>query len=233
MFEKDYNQVNINNDLNEAVIAQDLPKIKALFSSENQPYVDHEINGVALILYAAQKGNWDIVEEFYNMEANLDVCVPYLDWYLVHECIKNAPERVTNAIIEYSNINVQTKQGLTPLMVSLKENKLDTANYILEQGLSDLSIVDKNLENAAHYAAKFNQYELFLKLSELGCPLNKENSEGLTPVDLIEDITFKENFSKILSSRVSKSKEVENVETIESPEETTPKVTGLSKIKRR
>lgn len=236
MFEKDYNLVNLNNELNDAVIEGNISKVKELFELEDPPFVDHEINGVALIMYAAQKANWDLVEVLYNQEANLDVMVPYLDWYLIHECIKNAPDRVTKAVMEYSNINVQTKSGLTPLMVAIKEGKSEMASHIIDVGLSDLSIVDKNLDNAAHIAAKTNNLELFLKLSEKGCPLNKENKEGQTPIDCIEDISFKENFVKILNTRVTnKHSETEVKSSVEEVIEqtTSPKVTGLSKIKRR
>lgn len=239
MFNKDYDLVNLNNELNEAVIAGDLNKIKHLFSLEETPYVDHEINGIPVIMYSAQKAMWDLVEEFYNLEANLDAKVPYMDWYLIHECVKNAPDRVTKAILEYCNINSQTKDGKTALMVASNEKKLDIADYFLDFGKFDLSITDKNFNNIAHYFATNKQYELFIKSVEMGCPINQENKDGRTPLDLIEDPTFKENFSKILSSRIKKDKgqEENQDDTISDNQqintEPKPKVTGLSKIKRR
>ncbi len=242
MFEKSFNKINVNNELNEAVIAGNCQKIKELFDLEDTPYVDHEINGVAIILYAAQHKNWDIVEELYNREANLDVKVPYLDWHLIHECIKNAPERVTKAVIEYCNINSKTKDGKTPLMVAISENKIDMANYLVDLGTSDFSLVDKNYENVAHYAAKTNNYDLLLKLIEKNAPLTQRNKENFTPVDLIADVSLKENLPKIIGQfNKIKEKETANIlveektdETkVEKVEEEKPKLKGLSSIKRK
>lgn len=241
MFEKSFNKINVNNELNEAVTAGNIDRVKKLFNEEDQPYVDHEINGVAVILYAAQHKNWDIVEELYNQEANLDVKVPYLDWFLIHECIKNAPDRVTKAIIEYCNINVKTKDGKTPLMVAIKEDKTEMANYLVDLGTSDLSLVDKNGENAGHYAVKSKNYDLFFKLIEKNVPLSQKNNDGLTSVDLISDVSLKENLPKIIG-QLSKTKDKENniektVESIEEKNEVTieekPKLKGLSSIKRK
>lgn len=241
MFEKSFNKINVNNELNEAVTAGNIDRVKKLFNEEDQPYVDHEINGVAVILYAAQHKNWDIVEELYNQEANLDVKVPYLDWFLIHECIKNAPDRVTKAIIEYCNINVKTKDGKTPLMVAIKEDKTEMANYLVDLGTSDLSLVDKNGENAGHYAVKSKNYDLFFKLIEKNVPLSQKNNDGLTSVDLISDVSLKENLPKIIG-QLSKTKDKENniektVESIETKNEVIieekPKLKGLSSIKRK
>lgn len=242
MFEKGFDKINLNNELNNAVIAGEVNKVKALFEAEEKPYVDHEINGVAVILYAAQHKNWEIVEELYNQEANLDVKIPYLDWHLVHECIKNAPDRVTKAIIEYCNLNVKTKEGKTPLMVAISENKIEMANYLVDLGTSDLSLVDKKNNNVAHYAAKTNNYDLLLKLIEKNVSLNQLNSDKITPIDLIQDVSFKENLPKIIG-QLRKIKEKENekkvvssVEVLNEKEtiiEEKPKVKGLSSIKRK
>ncbi len=243
MFEKDFDKINLNNKLNDAVISQKCDEVKSLLSLDEPPFVDHEINGVPLILYAAQHKNWDIVEELYNAEANLDVKIDYFDWYLIHECVKSAPDRVTKAVIEYSNINAQTKDGRTALMVSIQENKDSMADYILDLKLTDLSLCDKNQENAAHYAAKFKKYDLLIKLIEHGCPVNKLNKEDKSPIDLIEDVAFRENLPKVLSSlkklnvnsggKKEKDLEVEAKEEQESVAEEKPKLSGLSKIKRK
>lgn len=235
MFEKEFNAININNELNEAVIAQDVNKIKELFSLENPPFVDHEINGVPVIMYAAQRANWDIVEVLYNQEANLDAKVPYLEWHLLHECVKNAPDNVTKAVIDYSNLNCQNKDGKTPLMVAIENNKVSMSNYLVDIGKTDLSIVDKSFQNAAHYAAKNKDYELFTKLVKSGISIEQENKDGLKPFDLIEDPTFKENFSRIISTKEKKSNVENDTFTLGAEEVVVdkPKLSGLSKIKRR
>lgn len=237
MFTKNFNKININHELNEAIINSNLEKVKSLFLMENQPFVDHEINGVPLILFAAQHKDWEIVEVLYNQGANLDVKVMPFNWYLIHECIKNAPDKVTNAVLEYCNINAQTKDGKTPLMVAIKEKKIGMANYLVDGGKTDLSLIDKKQNNAAHYAAELGEYELFIKLIQSGTPINKENYDGQTPIDLIKDMAFKENLPKILGE-IAKSEKVKMIEPtinteilVEKKEE--KKLSGLSSIKRK
>lgn len=245
MFEKDYNQVNINNDFINAVMKGDIEKVKECFNLEHTPYIDTEINGVPVIMYAAQKKDWLMVEELYNREADLDAKVSYLQWHLIHECIKFAPDRVTKAVLDYCNINAQTKIGKTGLMVAIEENKIGIADYLIDLGRMDLSLSDKDFNNAAHYASLHSQYDLFIKLVQAGAPINKENRDGKNPIDLISDPTFKENLPKVLGElakieKLKKGGEVSEDESkIEIKNEETkieiakPKVSGLSSIKRK
>lgn len=233
MFEYKEDIHTLNNKLNEYVISGDSLKIEEMFGSENQPYVNHEINGVPVIVYAAQRGNWDVVEVLYNNEADLDAKVPYLEWHLVHECIKSAPERVTKAVIEYCNINCQNKDGKTPLMIAIENGKNSMAEYLVDLGICDLSIKDKKFENAAHYAARFGNKDLFTKLVSKGVPMEQKNKELKVPLELIEDITFKENFSNLIKNVETKSVTNEENVSAEITEEVKPKISGLSKIKRR
>jgi hypothetical protein len=243
MFQQENNHNDINNEFIDAIMKSDLEKVKELFAAENQPYINIEINGVPVIVYAAQKQDWAIVEELYNMEADLDAKIPYLQWHLVHECVKNAPDRVTKAVLEYCNINAQTKSGKTPLMVAITENKIAMAEYLIDVGRMDLSIVDVDHNNAAHYAAKSGLYDLFIKLCQAGTPINKTNKNDETPIDLITDVTFKENLPKVLGELARIEKQKQNVEN-EAPtteakvedvkeEPAKPKVSGLSSIKRK
>ncbi len=243
MFENEFNQVNINNKFIEAVMKPDLEKVKEMFEAEHQPYINSEINGVPVILYAAQKGDWAMVEELYCLEADLDANVPHLKWYLLHECIKNAPDRVTKSVLQYCNINAQTKSGKTALMVASDENKLPMAEYLVDSGRMDLSITDIEHNNAAHYAAKNSQYDLFIKIAQAGAPLNKENKKGETPMDLLADPTFKENLPKVLGELAKIEKSKNNTEEVSETEEAKvedkpaepvkPKVSGLSSIKKK
>lgn len=245
MFEKNFEEIDLNNKLKTAVTEQKEEEVQRLLALDNPPYVDHEINGVPLILYAAQHKNWKIVEELYNAEANLDVKIDYMNWYLIHECIKSAPDRVTKAVMEYSNMNVQTKDGKTPLMLAIQEDNKMVVEKIVDGQLSNLALTDKNGENAAHYASKNKQYDLLIKLIENGCPINKLNNDNQSPIDLIEDVSFRENLPKVLSTlnkmhlkkessqqsenSVVKSEDLsQSVENVEKP-----KLSGLSKIKRR
>jgi ankyrin repeat protein len=244
MFDKEVTQTQINNEFIDAVMQGNLEKVKEMFAEEHQPYIDTEINGVPVILYAAQKQDWAMVEELYNIGADLDAQNPPLQWHLIHECIKSAPDRVTKAVLEYCNINAQTKAGKTALMIAISENKIAMAEHLVDLGRMDLSICDAQYNNAAHYAAKHEQYDLFIKLCQAGAPVNKTNKEDQTPIDLITDVTFKENLPRVLGELAKIEKQKQNVESTETvveveakaeekkEEPIKPKVSGLSSIKR-
>lgn len=243
MFEKDYNKVNLNNELNDAVIHSNIEKVRELLNLEEPPFVDHEINGVPLILYAAQKADWVMVEELYNAGADLDAKILQFNWSLLHECVKNAPDRVTKAIYEYCDINAQTKDGRTALMVAIQEKKIGMAEFFIDSGRMDFSLVDKKHNNAAHYAAQVEEYDLFIKLVQAGVPLNKENYDDKNPIDLIRDVSFKENLPKVLGelAKIEKNKKQSSENVIEETatqeevkeEPAKPKVSGLSSIKKK
>jgi len=242
MFEKDYHKVNLNNELNNAVMHSNLEKVRELLNLEEPPFVDHEINGVPLILYAAQKADWTMVEELYNAGADLDAKILQFNWSLLHECVKNAPDRVTKAVYEYCDINSQTKDGKTALMVAIKEKKIGMAEFFVDSGRMDFSLVDKKHNNAAHYAAEAGEYDLFIKLIQAGVPINKENYEDKNPIDLIKDVSFKENLPKVLGelAKIEKKKQdSENVieesvtKEVVKDEPAKPKVSGLSSIKKK
>jgi ankyrin repeat protein len=247
MFEDKYNQDQLNSALSQAVLSQNNQKVKELLMGEKKPSLEISISGIPLILFVAQKGNWELVELFYDEGANLDVQIDYLNWFLIHECIKNAPTNVANAIIEYANVNVQTKKGKTPLMIALEEKKFQYIDLLLEKG-SGLSLKDSNGNNIAHYAAKMKDYELFLKLAENKVPLNHTNKDMETPIDCIEDVSFKENLPQMLQQfelRTMKKENSLNItnQNISNDEEVNksnkiskediPKVQGLSKIGRK
>lgn len=243
MFESRLNQDKLDNELTNAILKEDTDKIKSLLEQELKPNLNIEISGVPMILFVAQKSNWELVEMFYDEGANLDVELAYLNWFLIHECIKNAPANVTNAIIEYANVNVQTKKGKTPLMIALEEKKHQYIDTLLEKG-SDLSLKDSNWNNIAHYAAQMKNYELFLKFAEAGAPLNHTNKEGKTPIECIEDVSFRENLPQMLKQFDMKSSKKEKVldnlqidnsneSSNEQSKEEGKKVQGLSKIGRK
>lgn len=274
MFEQISNKSELNYEFQRAVEAQDNERVKELFAPliefksradsmtdeeyeqgmpavmEKVPYLDFEMVTTQGIMRAAQLENWSLLEFLYDMEASLDVKVSPQEWYLIHECIVSAPDNVTKAIIEYSNVNVQTAKGETPLMIAIKNEKKIMANYLLESGRVNLQLTDKKGNNAAHYAAIMEDYSFLLKLIERGTHFMIKNKEGKTAVDLIEDESFRMEFPDHLAKieaaghkiSLARAQEVEAIaqpvlEKIESevPTEEKPKkkVTGLSSIKKK
>lgn len=241
MFNNTQEKIELNKQFEDAVLQGNIDKVRELFAenkSEDQiPYIDIEFQAAPGIMVAAQQGNWEMVEELYNLGADLDVKVMPQKWYLINECISNAPERVTKAIISYSNVNVQNNKGETPLMIAIKRQKGFMAEFLLETDRVDLSLVNDNLENAAHYAAREKNHELFLSLIAKGVPLLRKNKEGKTPIDLIEDEAFRLSLpielEKIAESGSNIVLEDAKKEEQEVSQEQVKKVTGLSSIKKK
>lgn len=240
MFEGTVKKIELNKKFELAVMSNDIESLREMFSADKSvdemPYIDVELYNCPAIMVAAQNKNWELLEELYVLGADLDVRIMPSKWYLINECITNAPDKVTKAIIDNSNINVQTVKGETPLMVAIKREKGIMAEYMVESGRADLSLVNSNLENAAHYAAREGNYKLFLNLVSKGIPLLRKNKEGKTPIDLIEDISFKTSLPQELDKIVDNGgvviledtdkKEVKQTEVVK-------KVTGLSSIKKK
>lgn len=239
-----YSDIQIMNELNkqfqEAVLNNDLEKIKLLFSEDKKvhPYIDFEMIATTGILISAQNKNWEIVKELFNLGADLDAVIMPQKWHLVHECITNAPEKITEAIIENANINNQTKNGETPLMIAIKRDRIYAADLILKTGRADLSLYDKNHETAAHYAIKYKKYDFFLELIKHGIPLLRKNKDGKTAIDLIEDESFKMSlpveFEKISNNKeIQENKPTEIKKEIPKTQKEVKQITGLSKITKK
>lgn len=274
MFEKTEKKYDLNNNYQQAVEAGDIEKVKSLFSplydlrekendlndeeyaelakkvDEQIPYLDFEMVTTQGIMRAAQLANWELLEVLYDLGAELDVKITPQEWYLIHECIASAPDKVSKAIIDYANVNVQTAKGETPLMVAVKRNKEVMTSYLLESGRVDLNLRDKLGNNVAHYAALTENNNLLLILIEKGVHFLVKNKEGKTPLDLIEDESFRmslpEHLQKIESTGTEIALNKDEAELVTSHSETEilpqsnveevadkPKVSGLSKIKKK
>jgi ankyrin repeat protein len=241
MFQKKRDLIAQINDYHDAIQKNDLKKIEEIFSKDNPPNIDAEFIGVAPIIYAAQEGYWDLVMSLILKNADLDVKIEPHKWYLLHECVVNAPNQVFKNVVEYSNVNVQNNKGETPLMVGIRKGKLFETNYLLDSERVVFYYTDTNKETALHYAAKYNQYDIFLRLVKRGANIFAKNKAGKTPIDLIEDETFRNSLPKKLEDlniNLEKGAEISDIETklvfeeIKKPEEI-KKISTLSKLTKK
>lgn len=231
-------EIKLVHSFHDAIQSKDLELVKKIMAEHPDLSIDTDMLTVPPILYAAQKEDWPMVIYFYELGANLDVkTVPY-NWFLAHECILTAPLNIAKSILTYSNINAQTADGETPLMIAIKKNKDELANFILDSERCSLSLIDVNKDNALHYAAKYNKHDIFLKivkLSKLNI-LNQQNNKGLFPEELLTDEIFKSELPKRLVDN-NKSIALEEKVLMPSVKKETikevSKVTGLSSITKK
>lgn len=238
MFEKLSNKNALNRQFSDAVFANDVEKVKSLFDEKNEsiPNIELELVSGTAILISAMKKNWELFEVLYGLNANLDVKLISNDWHLIHECVKNAPFKIVEAISEYCELDAQTETGKTSLMIAIREKNKNVAEFLIKTNKLNLSICDNDGNNAAHYAAQNGMNDIFMLLIKEGVPLNKKNKLEKYPADLIEDEFFKSSIPKIVKQeKIIKEENLDKKENLQevqkAPEK--EKLKGLSSIKRK
>ena len=84
-------------------------------------------------------------------------------------------------------------------VISVRNNKLDSAKYFLDLG-ADVNYVDvKNQYTAAHYAVYYNNVEALKKLKSWGANLNKRTTRD-TPIELAMDQNCQKAFRYLLTA---------------------------------
>lgn len=229
----------------EAIYSNDIEAVEKLLDDNEELNIDVEMVNSPPILYAAQYGFWDLFKVLFERGADLDVKNRNFSFYVIHECSINAPIHIAKSVIKESNINVQTGNGETPLMLAIRNNRTEIIDYILDSGRINLNMVDKDNNNILHYAAINDNHSLFLKIIEKTDQLFKKNKNGELPDSLLKDEKFRlslaQQFEKIV---VQKLKEVPVLEVIEKkPEEVKEikievkepikHIAGLSSIKKK
>jgi len=233
MFENISKKMDLDRAFSEAVLSWDIEKVQELFAQDKElvPNIDKELVTAPGILLAAIHQKWDMFNLLYELGADLNVKTINNGWHLIHECVKNAPLNISTGIMEYCDIDSQTEDGRTPLMVAIKEKNSKLALSILEHAPS-LSLEDSKGNNAGHYAAQYGMNDLFLRLIKDGLALNRKNKEGKYPADLIEDEFFKSSVPKyeVQAARELAVQEKQEEQKQDKPVKETKEVTGLSKI---
>jgi glycyl-tRNA synthetase (class II) len=246
-----YDKMSAKQDLQKlfsnAVLTGNKEELAKLFEAEPTPDINADIVTAPAIFIAAQQQDWDLLDQLYQLGAQLNVKNAVHSWYLIHECIKHAPEYVVNALIadEEVNLNVRSRLGKTPTMVAIECKKFDIVDKLIESGKLEWSQRDNENKNLAHYAADLNDAELLIKLAKMGVPLGVKDKNGKTALDYIGDEIMKKEII-VQTNFVQEESENEVVlksnltldipavtEKAEKVEEVVKKVSGLSSIKRK
>jgi ankyrin repeat protein len=136
--------------------------------------------------------------KLFERQAELNVKTDPFNWYLLHECIVNAPEKVFKNIVKYADFTVKTSDGKNPLMVAIENNKFERAMYLLENKKAVIYDKDKNKRTALHYAALKNNQEIFIELVKRGANIFEEDKDKKNPIDLLTDEIFRNSLPKLL-----------------------------------
>lgn len=227
-----------------AVSENDIVKVEECLDREDAPdsLIDEEYYNVAPILYAAQEGFWDMTLKLFERQAELDVKTDPFKWYLLHECIVNAPDKVFTNVVKYADFTVKTIDGKNPLMIAIEKEKFDRAMYLLENKKAVIYDKDNYNRTALHYAALKNNKEIFLELVKRGANVFEEDKQKKNAMDLLTDELFRNSLPTLLENmkiELATPKKTESLE-INVPEMTVvsekqennekPKISSLGKL---
>lgn len=244
MFQNRQKLIELVNQYHLAVKNNDISKVEEYLDSEDSPagLIDTEYLNVSPIMYAAQEGFWDLTLKLFEREANLDVKTEPFNWYLLHECIVNGPDKVFRNVVKYANFAVKTKEGQNALMIAIEKGKFERADYLLDNGKAVIYDKDNKKRTALHYAALQNNQDLFIKLVQKGANIFEEDKDKKNPMDLLTDEIFRNSLPTLLEKmkiEVIKNNK-EEVKTLENEiqdeikvsatEEIKPKISSLSKL---
>lgn len=212
--------VQILQEYHQAINDNNINKIKEIFSYKEltddsvlyNSIINSELTTMPVIMYLAKEKNWEMFKLLYELGVDLDVSIKPNDWYLVHDCMCNAPNNIYSAIIEECKFNVVTSKGKSLMMIAIERGLDDKIEDLIVREKVNYIQIDNEKENLLHYAAKYNKQELFIKLIEKGVDLFQTNNDKKTPLDLIEDEIFRNSIPKILEDKniLIKDKSIKN-----------------------
>ena len=177
-----------------------------------------------------------------ELNANLDVKVDPLNWYLIHECLVNAPDKIFNNILAYAEYDVKTRDGKTPLMIAIEQDLIERANLLIDENKAVIYEKDNQDRTALHYVALKNNQEMFLKLISKGANVFALDKSKKNPMDLLTDELFRNSIPSLLeglkiervkpileNNNGEKTNPVEDVKI----EEKEKKISSLSKLTKK
>ncbi|XP_063924177.1 uncharacterized protein LOC135138192 isoform X2 [Zophobas morio] len=159
-----------------------------LIETENVDVDEKDKNGsTALQRVCRDTGDIETVKQLLKLGAEVNNTDNNKDsalHYASGSDVENAD--LINLLISYiTNVDVQNKDGLTPLHLACETGKFLTAKILLEHG-ADGNLVDKYNQNALHYAAsEENQNEELIRLLvNRSVDVNAQDIDGITPLQV-------------------------------------------------
>lgn len=248
MFKNKSKELELVLNYHEAILQNNIEQVKEYIDHKDSPagLIDSEMQNISPIMYCALEGFWDLVLKLFEREASLDVKSEPFNWYLLHECLVNGPDKVFKNVVHYADYTVKTKDGRNSLMIAIEKEKFERAQYLIDNSKFIISDKDKNKRTVLHYAALKNNKELFLELVKKGSNIFEEDKDKKNPMDLLTDEIFRNSLPTILEKmkinlvenqplnaeiqEINNITEEKNLNTIQSIAINKDKITSLGKL---
>ncbi|WP_341814224.1 ankyrin repeat domain-containing protein [Wolbachia endosymbiont (group A) of Machimus atricapillus] len=133
---------------------------------------------------AIQKGYEDIVEVLKQKQLDLDK-------ELLISTEKGDLEKVRDGIRQGANVNVQGRQGWTPVFWAIQKNNFNIVELLLDNN-ADIKVKDDEGWTPIHWAVQLGSLDVVKRLVERGADVNALTADGRTPYDLAINQNYRE-----------------------------------------
>ncbi|WP_265027948.1 ankyrin repeat domain-containing protein [Wolbachia endosymbiont (group A) of Calamotropha paludella] len=147
---------------------------------------------------AIQKGYEDIVEVLKQKQLNLDK-------ELLIAAEKGDLEKVRESIRRGANVNIQDRQGWTPLFWAIQKNNFNIIELLLDNS-ADIKVKDNEGWTPLHWAVSLGSLDIVEHLVERGADVNASTADGRTPLDIARDKGYN-NIVNYLEEELNKERE--------------------------
>lgn len=222
-------------NLVEAMKINDVEAVVAELEKGLDP--NFEYAGMPVIIYAAQREMWDIVEELYMANADMDAKNEMSGWSLLHQLTACGKLPQIKSYIDFMNKKYQAEKinGQTAFIVAVDQNQREIFDYFISKGF-EFREKDFELNNVFHYVAKAGWVDI---LQEHGYAnlslLEAKNKKGETPLFLaglsLSDLNLEKNTVGATKTNVNETNPVENSQAGDVNQEK-PKLGKLKGAKR-
>ncbi|WP_264338859.1 ankyrin repeat domain-containing protein [Wolbachia endosymbiont (group A) of Cheilosia soror] len=147
---------------------------------------------------AIKKGYEDIVEVLKQKQLDLDK-------ELLIAAEKGDIEKVRDSIRQGANVNVQGRQGWTPVFWAIQKNNFNIIELLLDNS-ADIKVKDNEGWTPLHWAVQLGSLDIVECLVERGADVNASTADGRTPLDIARDKGYN-NIVNYLEEELNKERE--------------------------
>ncbi|MCH6202169.1 ankyrin repeat domain-containing protein [Aquiflexum sp. LQ15W] len=139
-------------------------------------------NNDSLLLFALSDSGSNSYKFFLKNKANIDALNNEGE-NVIHSIVYSGRKERFQGILNKKNINHQSNDGSTPLLLSIALEKTEIAQYLIEKG-ADINIPDNGGSTPLHLACYFGNIIIVSELIMLGANLKVKTKKGNLPLAL-------------------------------------------------
>ncbi|WP_264707159.1 ankyrin repeat domain-containing protein [Wolbachia endosymbiont (group A) of Acrocera orbiculus] len=128
---------------------------------------------------AIQKGYEDIVEVLKRKQLDLDK-------ELLISAEEGDLEKIRDSIRQGANVNVQGRQGWTPVFWAIQKNNFNIVELLLDNS-ADIKVKDNEGWTPLHWAVQLDLLNMVKYLAEKGADIDALTADGRTPLDIVRE----------------------------------------------